>query len=81
MREFLFLVVIFAGLICYMHGCSTSAKEAEFAKATICELLHFAIYCEKHKDELPPNIRERYEEMEKNLKRLKDRDSSNKGMD
>jgi hypothetical protein len=81
MEEILFLIVIFAGLICYMQGCSTPSKEIEFMKDSVRELLYFTIYCENHKDELPPNIRERYEEMEKNLKRLKDRDSSNKGMD
>ena len=75
---FVFAVLWFAGL---RGGSSSAQKELDFVNDVSRELLYFAAYCEKHRATLPPNILERFEEMEKNLERINDARGKRKGIE
>lgn len=63
MKEVL-IVLIVAMAVVSLAGTTRDTKIEE-QKALVKEVIRFIKYVDEHKDELPPNIRERYDELEK----------------
>jgi len=63
MVEFMFFIFMIVVVVCATTSVSKD-KEAEKAFAVLDKCKDFIGYCERHRDELPGNIRERFDELE-----------------
>ncbi len=70
--ESLILVVFLYLIMSKMLGGNLSNTQVRQLTIAIREVEVFISYCEKHREDLPPHVQERFAEMEENLKKLKD---------
>ena len=70
MLDFFFGLAMFILLLVLITG-GSSSKEQKQQMMVLWEVTRFVSYCDKHKEELPENVRERLNELEKSCEKIK----------